>query len=227
MSRTHNRIDSPLGELTLVNADGALLVSTSRATGTCPIPTPSVCARSAASSKPNASWPSTSPASAAASSWAFELSGAPLQMEVWRRLLEIPYGETATYGEIAGRLEESLYGPDLEPYRRPRVVGAAIGANPVPVVVPCHRVIGADGSLTGYFGGVERKRLLLELEAERSWRCSEPPLASRLPAWGPVPARPRPGRRSGRRARASRSRRTRRRRKKLQASTWMRDWVLT
>ena len=93
-----------------------------------------------------------------------DLRGAPLQLEVWRQLLEIPYGTTTTYGEIAGRIEESLYQPDLEPYKRARVVGAAIGRNPVPVVVACHRVIGADGSLTGYYGGLRRKRVLLELE---------------------------------------------------------------
>jgi methylated-DNA-[protein]-cysteine S-methyltransferase len=93
--------------------------------------------------------------------------GAALEREVWRQLLPIPYGETITYGEIARRVDESLYRPDLEPYKRARVVGAAIGRNPVPVVVACHRVIGADGSLTGYFGGLERKRALLELEG---WR---------------------------------------------------------
>jgi len=93
-----------------------------------------------------------------------DLRGTPLQQAVWRRLLEIPYGETSTYGEIAAAVEESLYEPGLEPYRRPRVVGAAIGSNPVAVVVPCHRVIGADGSLTGYYGGLERKRALLALE---------------------------------------------------------------
>jgi methylated-DNA-[protein]-cysteine S-methyltransferase len=93
-----------------------------------------------------------------------DLRGAPLQKAVWGRLLEIPYGATTTYGEVAGRIDESLYDPDLEPYRRPRVVGAAIGRNPVPVVVACHRVIGADGSLTGFFGGVWRKQVLLDLE---------------------------------------------------------------
>jgi methylated-DNA-[protein]-cysteine S-methyltransferase len=93
-----------------------------------------------------------------------DLRGNPLQSAVWRRLLEIPYGTTTTYGEVAGRIDESLYDPDLEPYKRARVVGAAIGRNPVPVVVACHRVIGADGSLTGYYGGLERKRLLLDLE---------------------------------------------------------------
>lgn len=94
-----------------------------------------------------------------------DLRGDPLQRAVWRQLLEIPYGATTTYGEIARKVDESLYDPGLEPYRRARVVGAAIGRNPVPVVVPCHRVIGADGSLTGYYGGLERKRLLLDLES--------------------------------------------------------------
>ncbi len=96
-----------------------------------------------------------------------DLRGAPLQRAVWAQLLAIPHGETTTYGEIARRLDESLYEPGLEPHRRPRVVGAAIGRNPVPIVVPCHRVIGADGSLVGFFGGLERKRALLELESGR------------------------------------------------------------
>jgi len=106
-----------------------------------------------------------------------DLRGTPFQKEVWQRLLEIPYGATTTYGEVAGKIDDSLYDPDLEPYKRPRVVGAAIGRNPVAVVVPCHRVIGADGSLTGYYGGLQRKRTLLELEG---WSA-----ADRAP--GPVP----------------------------------------
>ena len=93
-----------------------------------------------------------------------DLRGAPLKRAVWSQLLEIPYGATTTYGQVAKGIDEGLYDSELEPYRRPRVVGAAIGSNPVPVVVPCHRVIGADGSLTGYFGGLERKRTLLGLE---------------------------------------------------------------
>jgi methylated-DNA-[protein]-cysteine S-methyltransferase len=96
-----------------------------------------------------------------------DLRGDPLRMAVWRQLLEIPYGRTTTYGELASRIDEALYDSGLEPYKRPRVAGAAIGRNPVPVVVPCHRVIGADGSLTGYFGGLERKKLLLDLEGVR------------------------------------------------------------
>jgi methylated-DNA-[protein]-cysteine S-methyltransferase len=93
-----------------------------------------------------------------------DLRGAPLQREVWRRLLGIPYGATATYGQIAARVDASLFDAGIEPHERPRFVGAAIGRNPVPIVVPCHRVIGADGSLTGYYGGLERKKRLLDLE---------------------------------------------------------------
>lgn len=90
--------------------------------------------------------------------------GTPLEREVWRRLLEIPYGETISYGELAGRIDPGLFDADVEPWRRARVVGAANGRNPISIVVPCHRVIGADGSLVGYGGGLERKRTLLELE---------------------------------------------------------------
>jgi methylated-DNA-[protein]-cysteine S-methyltransferase len=82
--------------------------------------------------------------------------GTEFQKKVWSELLRIPYGETASYGEIARRLG---YEPGIS-----RAVGAANGANPIPIVVPCHRVIWADGSLTGYAGGVDRKRTLLELE---------------------------------------------------------------
>jgi methylated-DNA-[protein]-cysteine S-methyltransferase len=81
--------------------------------------------------------------------------GAPFEREVWRALEEIPYGETVSYGEIARRVGQPTAA---------RAVGTANGRNPIAVIVPCHRVIGADGSLTGYGGGLERKRLLLELE---------------------------------------------------------------
>lgn len=82
--------------------------------------------------------------------------GTEFQRKVWGELRRIPYGETATYGEVARRLG---YEPVVS-----RAVGAANGANPLPILVPCHRVVGADGSLTGYAGGAERKRVLLELE---------------------------------------------------------------
>jgi methylated-DNA-[protein]-cysteine S-methyltransferase len=81
--------------------------------------------------------------------------GAPFEREVWHALEEIPYGETVSYGEIARRVGQPTAA---------RAVGTANGRNPIAVIVPCHRVIGADGSLTGYGGGLERKRLLLELE---------------------------------------------------------------
>ena len=82
--------------------------------------------------------------------------GTEFQKKVWSELHRIPYGETASYGDIARRLG---YEPGIS-----RAVGAANGANPLPIVVPCHRVIGSDGSLTGYAGGIERKRTLLDLE---------------------------------------------------------------
>jgi methylated-DNA-[protein]-cysteine S-methyltransferase len=87
------------------------------------------------------------------------MAGTPFQVRVWRALLEIPYGETTTYGELARQVRPG------GGWQAARAVGAANGRNPIAVVVPCHRVIGADGSLTGYGGGLERKRFLLDLEA--------------------------------------------------------------
>lgn len=74
---------------------------------------------------------------------------------VWAMLTEIPFGTTTTYGELADRLGNR---------RLAQRVGQAVGHNPISIVIPCHRVVGADGSLTGYAGGLERKRFLLELE---------------------------------------------------------------
>jgi methylated-DNA-[protein]-cysteine S-methyltransferase len=96
-----------------------------------------------------------------------DLHGTPLEKAVWSALLEIPYGETASYGEQAAKIDPALFDACVEPWQRARVVGAANGRNPVAVIVPCHRVIGADGSLTGYGGGLERKRALLDLESTR------------------------------------------------------------
>jgi methylated-DNA-[protein]-cysteine S-methyltransferase len=93
-----------------------------------------------------------------------DLRGTPLQLLVWDRLRQIPYGATTTYGELARQIDERHYPADLEPYKRVRLAATAIGRTPTPILVPCHRVIGADGSLTGYGGGLERKRALLELE---------------------------------------------------------------
>jgi methylated-DNA-[protein]-cysteine S-methyltransferase len=93
-----------------------------------------------------------------------DMRSTALDREVWRRLLDIPYGETESYGELAARVDPDLFRTDCEPWQRARAVGAANGRNPVAIVVPCHRVIGADGSLTGYGGGLQRKQALLELE---------------------------------------------------------------
>ena len=93
-----------------------------------------------------------------------DMRGTKLQKAIWSELLNIPYGETRSYGQQAERIDPSLFNTDVEPWRRARVVGAANGRNPVSIIVPCHRVIGADGSLTGYGGGLERKQALLDLE---------------------------------------------------------------
>ncbi len=88
-----------------------------------------------------------------------ELQGTEFQRQVWKALLTIPYGQTRSYGQIA----EQIGTPGSA-----RAVGLANGRNPIAIVVPCHRVIGAGGSLTGYGGGLERKRFLLELEKRRT-----------------------------------------------------------
>ena len=85
-------------------------------------------------------------------------AGTDFQQAVWAQLREIGYGDTASYGEIARRLGRSNAAS--------RAVGLANGSNPIPIVIPCHRVIGADGTLTGYAGGVERKQTLLEIEQD-------------------------------------------------------------
>lgn len=90
--------------------------------------------------------------------------GTPLELAVWRALLEIPYGETVSYGEQAAKVDPSLFDAGVEPWQRARVVGAANGRNPIAIIVPCHRVIGSNGKLTGYGGGLPIKEKLLGLE---------------------------------------------------------------
>jgi len=85
-----------------------------------------------------------------------DLLGTPFQVGVWRELLAIAPGRTCSYGDIARKLGQPTAG---------RAVGAAVGRNPISVIVPCHRVVGSDGALTGYAGGLERKTALLRLEA--------------------------------------------------------------
>lgn len=85
-------------------------------------------------------------------------AGTDFQQAVWSELQRIPWGETASYGQIAGRLGRTNAAS--------RAIGLANGRNPIPVVIPCHRVIGANGTLTGYAGGMTRKQVLLTLESE-------------------------------------------------------------
>ena len=84
--------------------------------------------------------------------------GTPFQLAVWNALLAIPYGDTISYAELARRIGKPA---------AVRAVGSANGANPIPVIIPCHRVIGSNGSLTGYGGGIERKQWLLAHEGRR------------------------------------------------------------
>lgn len=80
-------------------------------------------------------------------------AGTLFQQQAWRELLNIPYGSTVTYGELARRLNTG-----------PRAVGGAVGRNPISIIVPCHRVVGTAGELTGYAGGIDIKQKLLEIE---------------------------------------------------------------
>lgn len=97
-----------------------------------------------------------------------DLAGTSFQRRVWQLLTEIPYGTTTTYGTLARQLGATTHRDDPNP----RAIGAAVGRTPVPIVVPCHRVIGADGSLTGYGGGLHRKRALLDFEARDGDRAA-------------------------------------------------------
>jgi len=89
-----------------------------------------------------------------------KVKGTEFDRRVWELVADVPYGETTTYGDLARALGT---GTD------PRDVGAAVGRNPLCIVIPCHRVIGSTGKLTGYAGGLDRKRTLLEIEHARGW----------------------------------------------------------
>jgi methylated-DNA-[protein]-cysteine S-methyltransferase len=97
-----------------------------------------------------------------------DLVGTLFQRRVWAALREIPYGSTTTYGTLAHELAEGVGRGDFNP----RAVGSAVGRTPVPIIVPCHRVIGSDGSLTGYGGGLHRKAALLEFEGSGGERAA-------------------------------------------------------
>ena len=155
MSATHTKSDSPIGELTLVARDDVL--SGIYFPGHWHMPAPEVFGvrseRGFEQTQQQLGEYFTGERTG------FELAttivGEEFQRRVWELIDRVPYGQTTTYGEMA----QELGTPGLA-----REVGAAVGRNPLSIVVPCHRVVGKDGKLTGYAGGLERKRFLLELE---------------------------------------------------------------
>ncbi|MFH9262753.1 methylated-DNA--[protein]-cysteine S-methyltransferase [Streptomyces sp. NPDC017546] len=158
VTKRHTVLDSPFGPLTLVATDGvlsALYMTDQRhrpSQETFGVPDP----------EPFGEAIQQLTAYFAGDRTTFDLplnmAGTPFQRSVWAELLKIPYGETRTYGELA----EELGKPGAS-----RAVGLANGKNPVGIIVPCHRVIGASGSLTGYGGGLDRKQRLLAFESGR------------------------------------------------------------
>ena len=96
--------------------------------------------------------------------------GSPFRQRVWDKLLKIPYGRTRTYGDIAAELARE----DGKEKMSAQAVGGAVGHNPISIIIPCHRVVGTDGSLTGYAGGIGKKVKLLELEGVQDDRLFEP-----------------------------------------------------
>lgn len=155
MTATHTMIDSPIGELTLVARDGVL--SGIYFPGHWHMPAAEVFG--ARSERGFEQAQQQLGEYFAGERTEFELmttvAGEEFQRRAWELIDRIPYGQTTTYGEMA----QELGNPALA-----REVGAAVGRNPLSIVVPCHRVVGKDGKLTGYAGGLERKRFLLELE---------------------------------------------------------------
>ncbi|WP_405662888.1 methylated-DNA--[protein]-cysteine S-methyltransferase [Streptomyces sp. RK9] len=156
MHRQHTVVDSPYGPLTLVATDGTLsgLYMTEQRHRPAE--------ETFGDRDPSPFGPVTEQLAAyfAAELKEFDLplrlDGTPFQRSVWQQLLEIPYGETRTYGELAAELGNPAAS---------RAVGLANGKNPIGVIVPCHRVIGANGGLTGYGGGLDRKQRLLAFES--------------------------------------------------------------
>jgi methylated-DNA-[protein]-cysteine S-methyltransferase len=155
MTSTHTIIDSPIGDLTLVANDGRL--SGVYFPGHWYPPSAAALGVRADTGFAAAEEQLTEYLTGERRSFELETSatGDPFQARVWALIDAIPYGETTTYGEMARALGDATLA---------RAVGGAVGRNPLSLIVPCHRVIGRDGKLTGYAGGLERKRFLLELE---------------------------------------------------------------
>jgi methylated-DNA-[protein]-cysteine S-methyltransferase len=152
MPRTHAVIPSPIGPLTAVREDGVLVALWM---GSAPDPETLGPRDDAGFADVREQLAGYFAGNRTSFDLALRASGNPLQLAVWQLISAIPYGATRTYGELAR---------DLGDRSLAQAVGAACGRNPLPIVVPCHRVVGADGSLVGFGGGLDRKRFLLDLE---------------------------------------------------------------
>ena len=161
--RAHTVVDSPVGPLTLVSLDGALSGLYLDQQRHRPSPTifgePDEAQFIVAVDQLVAYFDGR----LTAFDLPLALVGTPFQREVWAALLRIPYGETVSYGELAARLGQPAAA---------RAVGMANGRNPISIIVPCHRVVGSSGDLTGYGGGLRRKRQLLDFERDISGRSA-------------------------------------------------------
>lgn len=154
-TRSFTFVDSPLGPLLLVGREGALTGLYLGSHERCPQPDPAWTEDAAAFAGVAAQLEEYFAGRRTTFDVDVDLVGTPFQVEVWRALQEIPHAETISYAELARRIGRPA---------AVRAVGAANGRNPVSIIVPCHRVIGADGSLTGYGWGVDRKVWLLDHE---------------------------------------------------------------
>jgi methylated-DNA-[protein]-cysteine S-methyltransferase len=160
MNATHTAIDSLIGELTLVARDGVL--SGLYFPGHWHMPAAEVFGTRTERGFEPAERQLAEYFAGKRTEFELETSvvGDEFQRQVWKLIDRIPYGRTTTYGEMARELGDAV---------QAREVGNAVGRNPLSIVVPCHRVVGKEGQLTGYAGGLERKRTLLELEGAKGW----------------------------------------------------------
>jgi methylated-DNA-[protein]-cysteine S-methyltransferase len=150
-------MDSPIGPLMLVNSPDGLAEIRFTPEGQVPTPEPEWEADPAALAEVVGQLTEYFAGTRRDFTLALDPHGTPFQRVVWAALETIPYGATIAYAELARRIDKP---------RAVRAVGAANGQNPLPIVIPCHRVIGSDGSLTGYGGGLPIKRALLDLERQ-------------------------------------------------------------
>lgn len=155
MSRTHTTMDTPIGELTIVAEDGALTAIYFPSHKRLPDSSEFGARTEHGFEEAKAQLAEYFAGERRVFALPLAPKGDAFQQKVWALLRAIPYGQTRSYGQLAAELGDP---------RLAQAVGNANGRNPLSIVVPCHRVVGADGSLTGYAGGLERKRFLLELE---------------------------------------------------------------